>query len=67
MQDALADEREVRLAVIVERDELAVEDCATGSCARKLARSVMSQPRRLRTRSDPSVETIARKPSHFTS
>jgi hypothetical protein len=27
----------------------------------------MSQPRRLRTRSEPSVETIARKPSHFTS
>jgi len=29
--------------------------------------SLMSQPRRLRTRSGPSVETIARKPSHFTS
>jgi hypothetical protein len=26
----------------------------------------MSQPRRLRTRSDPSLETMARKPSHFT-
>jgi hypothetical protein len=27
----------------------------------------MFQPRRLRTRSGPSVETIARKPSHLTS
>jgi hypothetical protein len=27
----------------------------------------MFHPRRLRTRSGPSVETLARKPSHFTS
>jgi hypothetical protein len=39
----------------------------TGSCARKPTCSVMSQPRRLRTRSGPSVETIARNPSNFSS
>jgi hypothetical protein len=32
-----------------------------------VVRRMMSQPRRLRTRSDPSVETIARNPSHLTS
>jgi AAA ATPase domain len=39
----------------------------TGNSARKPTCGVMSQPRRLRTRSGSSVETIARKPSHLTS
>jgi hypothetical protein len=39
----------------------------TGTSATNPTYGVMSQPRRLRTRSGPSVDTIARNPSYFTS
>lgn len=53
------------LPLRVEGDELAVEQARTGSCSRKSTCGVMFQPRRLRTRSGPSVvATGFQAPTH---
>jgi hypothetical protein len=64
---ALADERKVGATLVVERDEFAVEIRPHRKIDKELDVLRHVPARRLRTRSGPSVETIARKPSHFTS
>jgi hypothetical protein len=65
-QHPLAQQREVRLAIFAEGDEFAVEGRSDRSADSSGTTSAMFQPRRERSGS-PSVETIARKPSHLTS
>ena len=67
VQDAQPEQGEARPPVEAERDQLAVEDEAVGRRASSGSRSAIGQPRRLRTCSPFSVDTIARKPSHFSS
>ena len=57
----------MRRAGVVERDQLAVEHKAGRSSRSSGTRSLMSQARRLRIWRPSSVETIARKPSYFSS
>src|SRR5947208_2114625 len=66
-QYALAEQRKVRPTVLVSATSSPSRMTLAGNSERNVSRSVMSQPRPLRTRRDPSVETMARKPSHFTS
>jgi hypothetical protein len=63
VQHPLTDELEVGLPSGPTATSSPSSTARTGSGARKPTCSVMFQPRRLRTRSGPSVETIARKPS----
>jgi hypothetical protein len=67
LRQALTDQREVGLALLVERDQLAVGHRSHRQLREKAGAIARVQPRRLRTRNGPSVETIARKPSHFSS
>jgi hypothetical protein len=68
VEDSSRQEREVRVAAVVEGDEFAVEhEPGAGRSASSGTLAVMVQPRRLRIRNRSSVETRARKPSHFTS
>ena len=55
------------IAVRVERDKFAVEHEPARELRELGGTGVMFQPRRLRIRNSSSVETVARKPSHFTS
>jgi hypothetical protein len=58
---------EVGLAVAVDRDKLAVEHGMNRQLSEEADVFGHVQPRRLRTRSGPEVETIARNPSDFNS
>jgi hypothetical protein len=67
MQHPLADTRKVGLSIVAKRDEFSVEHGPYRQPREKVELGAMFQPRRLRPRSGPPVETMARNPSHLTS